>query len=313
MIATLPYLEVTVAGLAAGAVFGLLALGLVLIYRTTGVLNFGHWAVGLMGITIYELITSGGLVPVGVAVPVAIATSMLTGVLAYRFIFRWVPRTSQIIVILITFGVAQLFSSLAQLALGFKNLVTMPGWLPAFNVHLGTATLQSRDIITFLVAVGLGLGFLVWFRISRTGRALRAVAQNREAAMLAGIDDVRYSSIAWGIGAALAAIAILLQLANKAQHGSSYQGFINTFDLTPLGTILVPAFGAALVGGLVNMPAALAGGFLFGLAQNLLVLAPKPWSNLTDTIAAAIIVVLLLLRLERLFTTQQEREALEGA
>jgi branched-chain amino acid transport system permease protein len=126
--------------------------------------------------------------------------------------------------------------------------------------------------------------------------------------MLAGIDDVRYSSIAWAIGAALAALALLLQLPHRAGN----QGLINTFDLTPLGTILVPAFGAALVGGLVNMPAALAGGFVFGLAQNLLVLAPKPWSNLTDTIAAALIVILLLARTERLFTTQQEREALEA-
>src|SRR5438445_8935394 len=120
MIATLPYLEVTMAGLAAGAVFGLLALGLVLIYRTTGVLNFGHWAIGLMGITVYALLTGAGL-PVGVALVLAIATSILTGVLAYRFVFRWVPRTSQIIVILIAFGLAPLFSSLRQLALRSKS------------------------------------------------------------------------------------------------------------------------------------------------------------------------------------------------
>src|SRR5207248_7141887 len=151
-------------------------------------------------------------------------------------------------IILITFGVAQLFSSLAQLALGFKNLVTMPGWLPAFNLHVGGATLQSRDIITFLIAIGLGLGFLVWFRASRTGRALRAVAQNREAALLAGIDDVKYSTIAWAIGAALAALAVLMQL----PHTANASGGVLTTDLTPIGTILVPAFGAALVGGLVN-------------------------------------------------------------
>ncbi|MFN2544408.1 MAG: branched-chain amino acid ABC transporter permease [Actinomycetota bacterium] len=312
MIATQPYLEVTVAGLAAGAVFALLALGLVLIYRTTGVLNFGHWAVGLMGITVYALLTGAG-VPVLVAVLASIATSVVAGVCAYRFVFRWVPRASQIIVILIAFGIAQLFSSLAQLALGFKNLTTIPGWLPRFDLHLGGATLQGRDVITALTAIALALGFLAWFRKSRTGRALRAVAQNREAAMLAGIDDVRYSSIAWGIGAALAAIAILLILPNKAAApGNSYQGLINTVDLTPLGTLLIPAFGAALVGGLVNMPAALVGGFVFGLAQNLLVLAPKPWSTLPDTIAAALIVILLLVRMERLYTTQQEREALEA-
>jgi branched-chain amino acid transport system permease protein len=311
MIATQPYLEVTVAGLAAGAVFGLLALGLVLIYRTTGVLNFGHWAVGLMGITVYILLTGIG-VPVLAAVLAAIATSIVIGVIAYRVVFRHVARTNQIILILIAFGVAQLFSSLAALALGFKSQVTMPGWLPAFNVHMGGATLKASDIFTLVFAIGLALGFLVWFRTSRTGRALRAVAQNREAALLAGIDDVRYSSVAWAIGAGLAAIAVLLIIPHKAANGGSYQGYINTFDLTPLGTLLIPAFGAALVGGLVNMPMALGGGFVFGLAQNLLVLAPKPWSNLTDTIAAALIVILLLLRLERFFTTQQEREALEG-
>jgi branched-subunit amino acid ABC-type transport system permease component len=238
--------------------------------------------------------------------------SILTGVLAYRFVFRFVPRSSQVIVILISFGVAQLFSSVAQLALGFKNVTTMPGWLPAFNVNFGGAALQSKDIFTFLISIGLAGGFLMWFRLSRTGRALRAVAQNREAAMLAGIDDVRYSMVAWGIGAALAAIAILLTLPHKSATGGSYTGLINTFDLTPLGTILIPAFGAALVGGLANMPAALAGGLVFGVAQNLLVLAPNPWSSYKDTIAAALIVILLLARTERLFTTQQEREALEG-
>jgi branched-chain amino acid transport system permease protein len=306
MIASQPYLEVTVAGLSQGAVFGLLALGLVLIYRTTGVLNFGHWAIGLMGITTYALLTGTG-VPVLLAVVAAIATSIVAGVLSYRLVFRRVPRSSQIIVILIAFGVAQLFSSVSQLALGFKSLTTLPGWIPADTFHIGGASIYFKDVVTFTLAIGLGLGFLIWFRTSRTGRALRAVAQNREAALLAGIDDVKYSSIAWGIGAALAALSLLLLLPHRANN----QGLITTVDLTPLGTILVPAFGAALVGGLVNMPAALAGGFLFGLAQNLAVLSPA-LSNLKDTIAAGLIVILLLARTERLFTTQQEREALES-
>jgi branched-chain amino acid transport system permease protein len=307
MIATTPWLELTVAGLSQGAVFGLLALGLVLIYRTTGVLNFGHWAIGLMAITIYALISGTGI-PALVAVPISVTASILTGIIAYRFVFRWIPRSNQIIMILIAFGVAQLFSSVAQFALGFKNFTTLPGWIPGHTYHVGTAAIYLKDIVTFLVAVGLGLGFLVWFRASRTGRALRAVAQNREAALLAGIDDVKYSSIAWAIGAALAALSLLLLLPHRAVG----KGLITTIDLTPFGTttILVAAFGAALVGGLVNMPAALAGGFVFGLAQSYVVLSPA-LSNLQETISAGLIVILLLARMERLFTTQQEREALE--
>jgi len=306
MIASTPVVEFTVAGLSQGAVFALLALGLVLIYRTTGVLNFGHWAIGLMAITIYALLTGAG-VPVMLAMVLGMAMSVLCGILTYRFVFRWVPRGGQIVVILIALGVAQLFSSVSALALGFKAFTTLPGWIPAGTFHIAGATVQMKDIVTFTLAIGLGLGFLVWFKASRTGRALRAVAQNREAAQLAGIDDVKYSTIAWAIGAALAALSLLLLLPHRAND----QGLITTIDLTPIGTVLIPAFGAALVGGLVNMPAALAGGFVFGLAQNLTLLSPA-LSNLRDTIAAGLIVILLLARTERLFTTQQEREALEG-
>ena len=126
--------------------------------------------------------------------------------------------------------------------------------------------------------------------------------------MLAGIDDVRYSSIAWGIGSALAALAILLVLPHAAGEQG---GLINIFDLTPLGTLLVPAFGAALVGGLVNLPMALVGGFIFGLAREMLVLAPQPWNDMRGAIAALLIVFLMLLRTERFFATKQELEALE--
>ncbi|MGH9195427.1 MAG: ABC transporter permease subunit, partial [Acidimicrobiia bacterium] len=139
-------------------------------------------------------------------------------------------------------------------------------------------------------------------------RALRAVAQNREAAMLAGIDDIKYSSLAWGIGSALAAISLLLVMPHKA---GAQGGLINTIDLTPLGTLLIPAFGAALVGGLINLPMALLGGVIFGLSQELLVLAPRPWADLRSVVAAVLIVFLLLLRTERFFATRQELEALE--
>ena len=306
MIGTTPYLEVTVAGLSQGAVLGLLALGLVLIYRTTGVMNFGHWAIGLMGLTLYALLADH-VMPVGPAVIVGLVGAVVAGILSYRFVFRRVPRANQIVMILIAFGVAQLFASVAALALGFQSTTTIPGWIPAHVYHIHGATIYLKDIVIGVVSIGLAVGFLIWFRTSRTGRALRAVAQNREAAQLAGIDDVKYSTIAWGIGAALTGLALLLAIPHRANNS----GAILTTDLVPISTILVPAFGAALVGGLVNMPAALAGGLLFGLAENLTVLVPA-LANLSQTIAAGLIVVLLLLRTERLFTTQQEREALES-
>ena len=302
-----PVVEVTVFGLSAGAVFGLLALGLVLIYRTTGVLNFAHWAMGLLSIVAYALLTRTGM-PTPVAALLSMSVSIAAGVGAYRLVFRRLGRGNPIIVILISIGIAGLLSALSQMLLGFETFTQIPPWLPVRDLTLGGVRVSSTEVYTAVTAVAVAFGFLVWFRASMTGRALRAVAQNREAAELAGIDEIRHSSIAWGIGSALAGLALLMVL----PHGAGGEGgLITTFSLTPFGTLLIPAFGAALVGGLVNLPMALAGGFLFGLARELLVLAPRPWSDLRSSIAAILIVLLLLLRTERFFATRQELEALE--
>ncbi|MEA2433640.1 MAG: branched-chain amino acid transport system permease protein [Actinomycetota bacterium] len=308
MILSAPVAQVTSFGLAAGAVFGLLALGLVLIYRTTGIMNFAHWAIGLMSAVTYALLTAHGAPPwVGIALSIPFAIAL--GVLAYRLVFRRISRSNQVIVILVSLGIAQLYSSLATMVLGFQEFTPLEPWLPVRDLTIGSITVRTTEIITVAIAIGVAFGFLVWFRVSRTGRALRAVAQNREAAMLAGIDDIRYSSLAWGIGSGLAALAVLLVMPHV---GGERGGLITTFDTTPLGTLLIPAFGAALLGGLVHLPMALAGGFLFGLTRELLVLAPAPWNEMRGTAAAVLIVFLLLLRTERFFATKQELEALEA-
>lgn len=303
-----PYAQVAAFGLSTGAVFGLMALGLVLIYRTTGVLNFAHWAIGLLGLVVYALVTGAG-VPTPLGVAIALPVSILAGMGAYRVVFRGTSRVNQLVVILIAIGVAQFYSSLGAIVLGFRQFTAIKPWIPFYEWRIGGVAFRSSEVVTFAAAIGIAFGFLVWFRRSRTGRALRAVAQNREAAELTGIDETRYSSIAWGIGSALAALALLLVY----PHGAAERGgLISTADLTPFGTLLIPAFGAALVGGLVHLPMALVGGFVFGIAQELLVLAPAPWSQFRTVIAALLIVLLLMIRTERFFATRQELEALEA-
>jgi branched-chain amino acid transport system permease protein len=301
-------LEVATFGISAGAVFGLLALGLVLIYRTTGVMNFGHWAIGLVAVVTYALLTGQGM-NVWPALVICVALAVFAGVAAYRVVFRRIARSNQILVILVAVGVAQFYSSLASLVLGFRPFTRLPAWLPMGTFQVSGLRLRANDMYTITVGLAVAIGFFFWFRRSRSGQALRAVAQNREAAVLAGIDDVKYSSLAWAIGSGLAALALLIIMPHSAGRQG---GLITTFDLTPLGTLLVPAFGAALVGGLVNLPMALAGGVFFGLIREFLVLAPRPWSELRTSVAAFVIVILLLLRTERFFATRQELEALEA-
>jgi len=304
----LPVIEVASFGLAKGAVFALLALGLVLIYRTTGVTNFGHWGIGLSGIVVYFLLSSKAGVSTPLAAVASVATCAVLGAISYRVVFRYVKRTNQLVLILIALGVAQFFAAVAAWGFGFSPTTLVKPWLPVSNIKVGSATLLSTQIIAAGVAVAVALAFLPWFRYSRTGRALRAVAQNREAASLAGIDEHRYSMVAWAIGSALAGLALLLIIPHSSGQSG---GVITTADTTPFGNFLIPAFGAALVGGLVNLPLAVVGGFAFGLAQEMMILAPSPWSGLRTTIAAIMIVVLLLLHTERFFVARVELEALE--
>jgi len=307
--AALPVVEVASFGLAKGAVYALLALGLVLIYRTTGVTNFAHWGIGLMGIVIYFLLTSKANVTPRLAAAASVAACALIGALIYRFVFRYVKRTNQLVLILIALGVAQFFTAAAAMGFGFEATTVVDPWLPVKNIKVGSASVSSTQVIAAASAIVISLLFMLWFRWSRTGRALRAVAQNREAASLAGIDEHRYSTIAWAIGSALACIALLLIIPHNAgQRG----GVITAAEITPFGNFLIPAFGAALVGGLVNLPLAVVGGFVFGLAQEMMILAPEPWNTLRSTIAAILIVVLLLLHTERFFVARAEQEALEA-
>ncbi|MFY9586852.1 MAG: branched-chain amino acid ABC transporter permease [Actinomycetota bacterium] len=305
----LPVVEVASFGLARGAVYALLALGLVLIYRTTGVTNFAHWGIGLSGIVVYFLLTTKLDMSTPVAAAIAIAVCAGIGAVSYRVVFRYVKRTNQIVLILIALGVAQFFVAAAAMGFGFESTTIVPAWLPVSRIKVGDAALLSTQVIAAATAVVIALAFLPWFRYSRTGRALRAVAQNREAASLAGIDEHRYSMIAWAIGSALAGLALLLIIPHSAGNRG---GVIISSDITPFGIYLIPSFGAALVGGLVNLPLAVIGGFVFGLSQEMLILAPSPWGGLRTVIAAIFIVVLLLLHTERFFVVRAEQEALEA-
>lgn len=303
-------LQVAVIGLAKSGIIAMLAVGIVLIYRTTGVVNLAHWAMGLLGVVVYVLVTQATPIPnVAVAV-VGAGVAVVAGVAAQRIVFRHVRRGDGVTMILIALGVGAFFAAVAQMLLrGQRGDIIVAPFLPGGFVAVGGTVMTHAEVITILVAVVVSALLLPWLRRSRTGRALRAVAQNREAAELAGIDATRYAELAWAIGSALAAMALLLLLPHSAGERG---GVLSVVHLVPLGSLLIPAFGAALVGGMISLPAALAGSLIFGLVQELLILAPAPIANERDILAYVAITVLLLLRTERFFATNAELEALRS-
>lgn len=301
-------LQVGIIGLAKSGVIAMLAVGLVLIHRTTGIINLAHWATGLLAVVTYVLLTGTLGVPALLAVPIGLAVSIVAGVLSQRIVFSRIPRSDQVAAILVSLGVGAFLAGLAQMALrGQRGEIIVEPFLPGGQLAIGGTIVTVAELVTIGVAAGAAGVLLPWLSRSRTGRALRAVAQNREAAQLAGIDAGRYAELAWIIGAGLAGIALLLLIPHSAGDRG---GVLSVVHLVPLGSLLIPAFGAALVGGLVNLPAAVLGSLLFGLVEELMILAPQPIADERNLLAFVTITVLLLLRTERFFASDAELKAL---
>lgn len=304
------FFQVAVIGLAKSGIIALLAVGIVLIYRTTGVVNLAHWAMGLLAVVVYVILTGTLGIPPLAAAPMGLAVSAVAGLLAQRLVFRHVGRGRPVTMILVALGVGALLAAVAQMLLrGQRGEIIVAPFLPSGTLLYGGTVIAYSELITILAALGMSALLLPWLRRSRSGRALRAVAQNREAAQLAGIDAERYAELAWIIGSTLAALALMLLIPHSAGERG---GVLSVVHLVPLGALLIPAFGAALVGGLISLPAALAGSLIFGLAQELLILAPDAVADERELLAFVAITILLLLRTERFFASNAELEALRA-
>jgi len=302
--------QIALIGLAKSGVIAMLAVGIVLIYRTTGVVNLAHWGIGLVGVVVYVLLTGREILPPLLAAAVGLAVSALSGLLAQRLVFARIHRGQVITMILVALGVGSFFAAVSQMLLrGQRGEIIVDPFLPGSIVNLAGAVILASELVTILVAAATCAVLLPWLKRSRSGRALRAVAQNREAAQLAGIDAARYAELAWVIGSGLAGLALLLLIPHSAGEQG---GVLSVVHLVPLGQLLIPAFGAALVGGLISLPAALAGSLIFGVVQELLILAPSPIADQREVLAFVVITVLLLLRTERFFASNAELEALRS-
>ncbi len=302
--------QIALIGLAKSGVIAMLAVGIVLIYRTTGVVNLAHWAIGLLGVVVYVLLTDGNVVSPLLAAAIGLTVSALAGLVAQRLVFSRIQRSQVVTMILVALGVGSFFAAVSQMLLrGQRGEIIVTPFLPGNTVDIAGVVILAAELITILVAIATCAVLLPWLKRSRSGRALRAVAQNREAAQLAGIDAARYAELAWVIGSGLAALALLLLIPHSAGEQG---GVLSVVHLVPLGQLLIPAFGAALVGGLISLPAALAGSLIFGLVQELLILAPPPISDEREVLAFVVITLLLLLRTERFFASNAELEALRS-
>lgn len=290
-------LQQIINGLSLGSIYALIALGYTMVYGILKLINFAHSEVFMVGaytgfytagaLGIEKLEQSGAAFPIYLALIVlvaAMAASALLGVTIERLAYRPVRSAPRLTPLITAIGVSLLLQNLGMLVFS-PNPRRYPPIIKEVRFELGGVILTNIKLTIFLVTMLLMLG--LWYLVQRTwtGRAMRAVSVNLDAAKLMGIDTNRTISATFAIGSALAAAGGIL-------FG------LDQITINPLmGTLTgLKAFVAAVLGGIGNIPGAVMGGLLIGMAEQLVAGYLSP--DYRDAITFVILIVILILRPE---------------
>ena len=287
--------ELVFQGLVRGAMYALMGVGLALIFGILGIVNFAHGELFMLGAyTMFFCLSVLGL-PFVAGVAAAAAALFVVGSLIERGLIeplrRRAGRDWLIDSFVLTIGLMVVLQNLALLAFGStrRGVATLlPG---SFEIGAATITYERLMILLFATLLVLALGAFVKF--TPLGKAIRATAQNAEAAQTLGIDTPRVYTVSFGIGAALAGAAGALLI-------SIFPAF-PTVGYQPS----LKAFAVVILGGLGNVTGAIAGGLLLGIVEAYAIFFMSAgWQNVLTPI---VIILVLILRPQGLFTRQGER------
>ena len=268
-------------GVAWGSIYALIALGYTMVYRTLRIINFSHGDVYMVGASPRTLLARAWLVAVLSASPLMAALVLLgsmaicagLGILIELFAYRPVRKSSRLTALITAIGVSLLLENAGILIFG-PDPKFFPQVIAPKTIQLAEGVLvTNHQIMVVLVAVVLMVALTLFIQRTRTGKAMRAVAFNRDAASLMGIPVDRIITITFAIGSALAAAAgFLVGLTNP--------------KIEPLMGIMpgIKAFVAAVLGGIGSIPGAMIGGLLMGISEYMVArffvsVSERDWSN----------------------------------
>jgi branched-chain amino acid transport system permease protein len=279
----------TVIGLSAGGTWALLALALVLIYRSTGVVNFAQGEMAMFSTFIAWSLVHHGL-SYWSAFALTIAISFAGGVAVERVVIRPVERAPVLTVVIVTIGLFFVFNGAARWHWSTETR-TLPNAFSTRPIHVAGVAFSIQDLGN--IAVSLGIVVLLWllFRFTKLGLALRASAVNPDESRLVGIRVSWMLAIGWGLAAAAGAVAGMLAAPALA-----------SFDQTFMQPVLLYAFAGAVLGGLDSPLGAVVGSLLLGVFINLIGNYVGWIGNVLKLpVALAVILGVLLVRPEGLF------------
>ncbi len=278
------FLSQIINGLHVGSIYALVALGYSMVYGIVQLINFAHGDLIMVGAyAAYVVLVMAGM-PLVVAVLGSIVACVVIALLMERIAYRRLlnRNVARISLLITAIGVSIFLQNLAQLIFGSSGRA-FPAVIDAPPVQVGGMQISMVTIVTIIASVILMIGLQLLVNKTKIGKAMRAVSEDAGAAKLMGINTNGTVAFTFGLGAALAAVGAVL-------YGASYP-MITPFIGSMLG---LKAFVAAVLGGIGNIPGAMLGGYIMGIAESL----TKGYisTQLADAVVFGILIVVLLVK-----------------
>lgn len=277
--------QYAISGLAVGSVYGLVALGFVLVFKSTEVFNFAHGDLVVVGA--YTLLTALSLLrlPLLPALVATLLAAVLLGVVLQQVVFRPMIGRPLLTVVMVTIALSLVLRALLLIVFGPQEQA-LPSRLPDTAFDVAGVRNSSLDLTVIAVAITCVAVFGWFFRFSPFGLQMRATAENPEAAMMSGIDSNRVFTVAFAIGTVTAAVGGVL-IANLQ---------VVSPHLVAVGILAIPA---AVVGGLASIPGAVVGGLVIGLVEQ--IATGYLSASVSTVFVYAVLLIILLARPQGLF------------
>lgn len=280
-------LQLTVAGVAQGCVYALVALGFVLIYKATETVNFAQGDLMMLG-AFFALTASVSMGwPYWATILFAIAVMAVVGMLLEKLVLRPVLGQPAFTVVMITIGVGYVLRGVVTMMPGWgSDTFTLPTPFSEGVLKLGPVILAVQQLAVIAMTIALCIVLYFFFRYAKLGVAMQATSQNQLAAAYMGIPVRRVNMLVWGLSAGVATFAGILLAPVTFVH--SNMGFIG-----------LKAFPAAVVGGFGSVPGAIVGGLIIGIVEALAgFYLPEGFK---DVAAYVVVLVVLLIKPSGIF------------
>lgn len=269
-------------GLVTGSTYALIALGYTMVYGVLQLINFAHGEIYMVGAFVGLLLVTVVELPFLLALPLAMAAAALVGITVEFVAYRPLRRSSRLAVLISAIGMSIFLQNVALWIFGPATKSFAPPF-PVSFIQIGPLRTNTLALLTLGVALAMMVGLHYLVRNTKTGKAMRAVAQDRDTAALMGISVNRTIALTFAIGSALAAAAGVMV-------GMLFNAVVPTMGIMPG----LKGFVAAVLGGIGNIPGAMLGGIVLGMAETLgVALLSSQWR---DAIAFAILILVLLYR-----------------